>query len=195
MAGFKINNLGGPMVTNPQDSKADWLRDHRFRLVQFLGIDTANNTDILAVKDVDMPEKQIEVLSIQTPGTVYKFAKSAKYSGLKIVFYGTGNLLRTLHKLQEEPHSLAKGLGNFGNDSIVGRPTGYMKEIQIDIYENPQSTEGYSYIFKNAFISKINQGRLSYTSSDIKSIDVEIEYSFFEVRSVSNTADYVVERF
>lgn len=183
MPGFIINNSGGVADPNPANH-TDWLRNHRFSLLNFFGqLPPTANKEFLMLKDVTLPDKTISELAIKTPGTTYKFAKQVSYTDLKMTFYGSAALLTKCLQLGDKAHDLTSGIGDF--DDYKGQVTFMINEDGEAV--DPKTTigggnqTGIKYDYHGAWISNVNHGQLTYTSSDIKSITVTIKFDFFEV--------------
>lgn len=170
MPGFKVNGKGGGIAGPSAAPSGDPLRDHRFRLTTFMGMD-ATQEPFHFVKDVDLPEKVIEVLEIKCPGTTYKFAKSASFTDLKIIFYGTQSLATEIKSLEEGVHNTEDGIGDFDE---------YLKEIQLQMYDGNEA-DMVVFKFKGCWLSNTQWGSLSYGSSELKLITVVVKCNFFEV--------------
>ena len=163
MPGFKIHGEGGDV-----DANIETYRSHRFVLDSFLG-KPGNKSPFDLLKDVDLPERTIEELQIKTPGATYKFGKQANYTDLKLIFYIPPYLVPELEKMQDKVHTTDKGIGDFNK---------YVDEIYLTMYHD---TVDIKMVFKNAWISNITYGQLSYGSSEIKLATVTIKYSWYEL--------------
>ena len=162
MPGFKINGDGDGPAAN-----VETFRTHRFSLETFLG-KSGDTAPFNLLKDVDLPERVIEELQVKTPSTTYKFGKQANYTDLKLTFYIPSKLIIELEKLQDKVHNIDTGIKDF-ND--------YVGEISIILNHEDGDVK---FEFKNAWISNITYGQLSYGSSDIKSATVTIKYSWYK---------------
>lgn len=167
MPGFKIDGKGGDPSAAPS---TDLFRDHRFKLTTFMGMN-ATQEPFYYVKDVDLPEKSIEVLEIKCPGATYKFAKSVSYTDLKLTFYGTQGLAEKIKELEDHVHKTDTGIGDFNE---------YLKEIELQMYDGEESNM-ITFKFKGCWISNTQWGSLSYGSSELKLITVIVKCNFHEV--------------
>ena len=167
MPGFMINGLGGKLGAAPFN---DVLRDHRFKITTFMGI-RADETPFIQVKDIDLPEKIIEVLEIKCPGTTYKFAKSVNYGDLKVVLYGTIELVEKLKTLEDKIHTVDDGIGDFNK---------YLDDVIIEMYDGQESTQ-VTFTCKGCFVHNVSWGNLSYGSSELKLVTVILKCNFYKV--------------
>jgi len=166
MPGFKINGEGdGP------DSKTETLRAHRFSMSIFMG-QPGHNPPLNLLKDVDLPERIIEELQIKTPGSTYKFGKSANYSDLKLVFYTPKDLLSELETYLDLVHTADQGIGDFDD---------YVNDVIIDLNDS-KGSKLVTYSFKNCWVSNIAKSQLSYGSSEILSVTATVKFSWYEVK-------------
>lgn len=173
MPGFIINRSGGPAPTTP--GRRDWLRSHRFELINFFGSTPSNSPEFIALKDVTMPDKKIKNISVETPGTTYKFASQAEYSDLIMIFYGSRDLLVKCLQMADKPHNTREGIRDYNQ---------YMGNVTFQIRDTGSfdgAFSGIEYDYINAWISSVSHGQVSYSSSEIMMITVNIVFSFFNV--------------
>lgn len=192
MPGFNISGNNGPSAKTPSGGNRDWLRSHRFRLIKLFDEDVRFGNDLIYLKDVTIPSKSVADLKITTPGTTYKFAKSADYSDLKLTFYGTEASYRKLLEMAdnekgEGPHSLGEGLGDYHK---------YKGEITFRLYSVgmegvttrrvfiPEDGAGIEYTFSNAWIADVSVGQVSYGSNDLKEIEVIIKIDYYTTKII-----------
>ncbi len=167
MPGFMIDGQGGKVSASPD---SDMMRDHRFKLVTLMG-DDATNLPLALIKDVDLPEKTIEVLEIKCPGTTYKFAKSVTYGDLKLTFYGTKDLIEKIKSYEEEVHTKDEGVKDFN---------GYQKDIEFQMYDGEESPL-VNFKFKDCWLAGSSWGNVSYGSSEIKMITLVFKCNYYEI--------------
>lgn len=173
MPGFSVNGEGGNTPSAPGAGQ-DMLRDHRFKMVTFMDMN-ASQAPFYQIKDVDLPEKIIEVLEIKCPGTTYKFAKSASYTDLKLTFYGTQELASKIKELEHDIHNVDTGVGDFNQ---------YLKDVVLQMYDGEES-EMITFTFKGCWLSNSQWGNLSYGSSELKLITVVVKCHFYEIETAS----------
>jgi hypothetical protein len=164
MPGFKISDEDG----NGPNSKEETFRDHRFILDTFLG-NPGNQPPFNLLKNVDLPERLIEELQIKTPGATYNFSKQLGFGNVKFIFYIPNGLIEKLEELFDKIGNSKTGIQNFNN---------YMSEIGLRMV-HPDGDKAF--LFKNAYISNITYGQLSYGSSEIKQATVTVRFSWYEV--------------
>lgn len=194
MPGFVIGGEGGPARTSLGPNR-DWLRSHRFQLVNFFGQKAVSSTadasdsapEFVMVKDVVMPDKKMSMLKVKTPGTTYSFASQAEYTDLKITFYGSRALLTKCYQMADKVHNTREGLRDYHQ---------YKGELVFRLFDHftrpfsiagltvpiPVTASGIEYSYKNAYISHVQHGQVSYTSSEIMSITATVPFDFFDVK-------------
>jgi len=171
MPGFIINTSGGLAPTTP--GGRDWLRSHRFELINFFGSTPSNSPEFIALKDVTMPSKKLKSISVETPGTTYKFASQAEFSELVMTFYGSRELLIKCLQMADKPHNTREGIRDYNQ---------YKGTVVFQIRDTGSfdgSFSGIEYDYKNAWISDVSNGQVSYSSSEIMMITVNIVFDFF----------------
>lgn len=171
MPGFKIGGDGGPLTAAPS---VDLLRDHRFTMTTFMGMD-ATTDPFIQLKDITLPEKVIETLEIKCPGTTYKFAKSANYTDLVLTFYGTSGLVDRIEDLENSVHNVNTGIGDFNT---------YLNDVTVNFTDNMGSPLSVL-LFSNCFLSNTKFGDLTYGSSDIKLITVTLKINYYTITQAS----------
>lgn len=177
MTGFIINDQGNDKYDAKLSvGRGDWHRDHRFRLTSFFNnIDSSFKDYLNQVKDITLPDKEIDELSIKTPGTTYKFPKQANYSDLKIKFYSNSSFLSKVQSISENVHSISEGVGDYNK---------HMDLVAISIFGTgnvARDRQLIKYRYFNSWISSITHGDLSYSSNDIKIITVNVKFSYYEM--------------
>jgi len=168
MPGFVINGTGGPAITIP--NSGDWLRSNRFVLTSFFGKAPSSNGFgyLYALKSVQLPSKVIKELEIEGLGTTYKFAKSVSYDDLKMTFYGCWELLDYLYGISNKIHTEETGISDFDI---------YKGIIELVMYETNKIAINFKYV--GAWINNIDHGQVSYGSSEIQEITVNIKYDYY----------------
>lgn len=168
MPGFSIGNPDGPSAT------VETYREHRYRLVQFFDVAVSDDSAFIYLKEVTIPEKSLDILSIKTPGTTYNFAKSAKYSDLKLVFYATDKFISQVYNLEEQFHTIDEGIKDF--DLYKGDIVWHLFDDGLGNIEN-----SIRYNAKGCLVSRVGWGQLSYESSSIKQVEVEVKVDYLTV--------------
>lgn len=168
MPGFKI---GGSSKNGPDASpKVDYYRDHRFKLTNFLGMKPSVENGFISVKEIVVPDETYEQLKINTSSAQYNFAKKVTFSDLKLSFYANKMLRKELINLKKKVWTPDTGIGDYGE---------YKDTVKI-IMTDGSGAQVCAFSYKNAAISMLLWGTLSYTSSEIKSVTVSISFDYVE---------------
>ena len=171
MPGFKINGQG----TGPDGSPSiELLKDHRFTLTEFLGMDGTQDP-FIQLKEVTLPEKVVETLEIKCPGTTYKFAKSVNYTDLVLSFYGTSGLIDKIEELENKVHTVDSGIGDFNT---------YLGDVTLNFTDGEGSPLSIL-LFSNCFLSNTKFGDVSYGSSEIKLITLTLKCNYYTITQAS----------
>jgi hypothetical protein len=175
MPGFFIRRDIGAPTQYDVSATDEFSRVHRFFLINFLGLQP-NQFPWHFIKDLTVPEKDIESLDIPTAGAVYKFPKQVKYGDAQIVWYGTPELELKLIKMAEnKTHNDKEGTKNGTNLIEIGL-TDSQGELTL------------RHKLYNCWISSIKRSELTYTSSEFLYITAVIKLSHY--KTFSGWGDY-----
>jgi len=165
MPGFNI----GPN-SNGLTNQVEMLFNHRW-LITMCGSMSRDST--IVAKECSLPSLKIEQQDILAGSTTYKFAKSAKWDDVEIIFYDNGSIIKDLTLWSEMVYSNADGIGKHSKNG------GYKKKCEIGLLDG-QGGILNKHILHNAWPKSINHGKLTYTSSDIKLITLVLAFDYAE---------------
>lgn len=141
----------------------------------FLGINVYGKP-ILYLKECSFPSYSFDVETVDTGHAKYHFPSSITWDDVKIVFYGTKDLIR---KLEEYKNKL-------WNDKNGVRPINDFVDttvIRVFTYDNK---EAMKYTLNNAWIKSLSYSNLTYENSDILNVSAVISYSWADVLVYNN---------
>lgn len=187
MPGFRVGSEGGN-----NDTFGVSLSD-RFKYTYTWEIDRlqdevvgmADSRYLVYAKDVSLPAFNVSMERHIGSSLEYKFAKSVSYDDIKISFYDTQDLYKKLKQWRQSVYDWQTG---------IKTPEQYKKNSTIKIYDPTwQDSKGvvgidneavsYAYDLVGSWPSVIRHGDLTYTSSDVKIVEVTLTYDFAVVRS------------
>ena len=163
MSGFSVNGTGG----GPPNT-VETLRDHRWLINQLGPVET---DQLIFAKDLQLPDLRFDKLEVLGGALWYKFAKSAKWEDITVVFYDTGDMLEQLNKWRDLVFTNDDGIK-------IHAPSGGYKDICEFILTDGDDVPINAITLHNAWPLVISQGKLTYTSSNIKLISVTLSYDF-----------------
>lgn len=163
-------NVGGQVgsVKGPS-SFQEYLHTYTWEVFQLFG---NHETLLVNAKDITVPTFTVGIETYQGSALEYKFAKSVSYDDVKITFYDVVGLIKIVKNWRQSVWTQDSGL-KLAND--------YKKESKINVYPPTwEPKDGYSWILKGSWPSVIRHGDLTYTSSDVKVVEVTVAYDWAE---------------
>lgn len=169
MPGFSIGNNGGGGPSNTVET----LRENRW-IIRQLG--PVKPEEVIYAKELTLPEIRIDRYEVLGGLLYYKFAKSVKWEDAIVTFYDTGKILNELTRWRDLVYTNEEGIKSH---SPAG---GYKKTCEFLLLGGADINEPINVItLENAWPATISHGRLSYTSSEIKIVTVNIAYDYSRI--------------
>ncbi len=169
MPGFRIGGYGGEMPNTLEPARANrWI-------IKNLGPVTKRYAMFVA-KDLTLPQWKVDKLEIMGGVLWYKFAKSIKWDDITISFYDIPqpnySAFREINKWIDLVHTNENGIKKHGG-------SGYKMDCVFEELDG-NGTTVRSIRLKNAWPNGFNWGKLTYTSSDLKLIELTLSYDWAE---------------
>jgi hypothetical protein len=178
MPGFRVDKLGDesrlgnvhPVSTAEFYTSYSWEIESLFDLYDPLG---SNNRALIYLKDATLPTFIVNSEKVMGANLEYKFAKSVAWEDVKLTWYDSTGLFEILTEWRKQIWTSAAGLKP---------PNSYKRESILRSYLDSGEDSGPVQIFrlKNSWPSSIRHGELSYTSSEIKIVEVSLSYDWAE---------------
>jgi hypothetical protein len=175
MPGFVINSVGGH--ESAPSGRREYYYNYFWEIIQIgwgpLGPEAPRSDNpLISLKDASLPTFTVNKENYQGSSLEYKFAKSVTWDDIKITWYDTLGLLQKIKEWRESIWTQRCGLGQAN------------KYKQNSIIRNylPTGQGGVFWILVNSWPSVIRSGELTYTSSDVKLIEVTLTYDWAEDR-------------
>ena len=162
-------NYGGPPNTT------ETLRNYRWAVTQMGPIRIEN---LKLLKDLQLPDLEITIQEIQGAQLTYKFAKGVKWADAQITFYDDGYLLDELIKWKNMMYTTGVGIKSHAP------VRGYKQECSFHLLDGCLNSVNRLFL-KNAFPRNIQNGRLSYSDTGIKVVNVILAYDWAEFEGKS----------
>jgi len=160
MPGFAIQGGAGP--SNVQET----LRSNRW-VVQQLGPIT-DTFSLKLAKDLQLPNFNVTQETHTGGSLVYKYAKEINYQDVTISFYDFQGFINTLDEWRKMIWTPEDGLKDAGT---------YKAESKFQLLKGDGEVV-HTYVLKNSWPKKIGHGQLSYSSSEIKYVQVILAYDW-----------------
>jgi hypothetical protein len=185
MPGFTVQNIGGHQVgtSSATPSNADYFYNYSWYIESlFVGF-RGNNViaeqvnergdALLHVRDVTLPTFTANKDTIKGTALDYKFANGIAFDDVKVTWYDTNGLINIIRSWRESVWTPERGIstpGEYKKDS-------YINQYILSEYNN-NNVPKIRHKLHGSWPSIIRHGDLTYTSSDIKVVEVTITYDW-----------------
>jgi hypothetical protein len=135
----------------------------------------------VGIRDVNLPDISFEIETAKGANIDYKFASRVKFSDLSFTFYDTLDLCSYLVDWRNLIWNYTDG---------IKLATNYKKTTKISVHHPFETNEDSNivvqeYLFEGSWPSSIKYGKLTYTASDCKFVDVTITYDGMVLRKIN----------
>jgi len=170
MAGFnvvgtKFNGFGD----NEALSLATFIPTFTWEVATLFEENAAKGTALVYAKDVSLPSITFEKEEYTGASLKYKFASGAVYDDIRLTFYDTDYLLPYLIRWRK----------SVWEETGLKTASNYKKESVIKVYDQTGQIQ-QTFKLIGSWLSVIKHGDLTYTSSDLKFVDLTITYDWAE---------------
>ena len=169
MPGFVINGQGGLGLTKAKDT-TDYYYTYTWEIENFYENQAYANIGVIHCKTITLPSFNVAQETVMGASLEYKFAKSVNWADVKVAWYDTAGFLDTVKKWRKTVWSPQYGFAAV---------TKYKKESRLRTFL-PDGTGVQEYRLINSWPSVIKYGELTYTTSDIKKVEVTLTYDWAE---------------
>lgn len=173
MPGFVVRGIngdfGGQVGVRQLGATEEYLYTYTWEIFELF----ETREDLLInAKDITTPTFTVGIENQQGASLEYKFAKSVSYDDVKVTFYDTVGLIRILKGWRERVWTANDGL------KLAER---YKRNSRIYVYPPTWDlNDGESWRLIGSWPSVIRHGELTYTSSDVKVVEVTVTYDWAE---------------
>lgn len=172
MPGFIIQGMGGQVLSSRVSSgRRQYYYNYFWEIEQLFGTDSFSSTDALvALKDATLPTFTVNKETYVGSSLEYKFAKNVTWEDIKITWYDTEGLLAFVKGWRKVVWTPEKGLQ---------MPNEYKKQSILHHFL-PTGKKDNKWLLINSWPSQIRNGDLTYTSSEVKLVEVTVTYDWAE---------------
>lgn len=170
MPGFAVQNLGGLAGDSRAVSTQEFIYNYCWEIFDLF--ETQDKDLLVYAKEATAPVFSVGIENHQGTSLNYKFAKNVTYDDVKITFYDSVGLLRIMKNWRERVWT---------SDDGIKTAESYKKNSRLLIYPptwNVNDCENWKLI--GSWPSTIRHGDLTYTSSDVKLVEVTVTYDYAE---------------
>lgn len=170
MPGFNVENVVNYTIGQTvAKSSTQFIYNYTWEVHKLFDTSAAN-TPIVYVKDVSLPSVTLGKEDVKGASLNYKFASEATYDDVRLTFYDTVGFLELLRKWRKSIWDQSTGLRTAYE---------YKKQSDIKVY-TPDGELTEIYVLNGSWPSTIKYGDLTYTSSDVKFVDLTVSYDWAE---------------
>lgn len=149
------------------NSGAQYYYNYTWQIFQLAGM-SFDGTALINLRDASLPTFTANQDSYVSSSLEYKWAKSVTWDDIKVSWYDTWGLNDIMRTWRGSVWSEKNGL------QVAGE---YKKRSQIDVYL-PSGYGTITWCLVGSWPKIIKQGELTYTSSDVKLIEVTVTYDW-----------------
>lgn len=176
MAGFMLGiERGDSGVVAP----AQPIYTYTWRLDELTGNGINDNSPLIYVKELSLPEFGVETEDVPGASIKYKYAKGITWNDVKITFYSTGGLLAALEDLKSKVWSPETGI----QSAVEYKRTSGITQFYAD-----DQTEAQSWTLNGSWIKGISHSNLTYTGSDVHNVIATVAYDWAESSPGNNSS-------
>lgn len=168
MPGFVVNAEGGAGITSVPEN-TEYYHTYTWEIEQIAGdFVGGQRSHLVNVKEMTLPTFTTTKETIMGASLEYKFAKSVNWDDVKITWYDTAGMLATIKQWRETIWDQEYGIAAVDT----------YKQESILRTHLPDYTAINEWVLMNSWPSQIKHGDLTYTSSDIKVVEVTLTYDW-----------------
>ena len=132
------------------------------------------NRSLIYVKDCTLPDFQLDSIKYDSPSTTYQFASRGSWNDVKLTFYDTKDLIKTLYSMRDKIWDAKDGIKQAIN---------YKRNSAITVYTASYNGDNdgeisAKWILVNSWISNLSQSPLTYESSAMHECNVTLKYDY-----------------
>lgn len=169
---------GGNQFLRYTSSSTKFLYNYFWEVPVIFDKSTANIDSLICLKDVTLPSITFEKETYTAASLQYKYASGVVYDDISMTFYDTKDLLSYIIEWRSNIWTQASGLKTASE---------YKKNSNIYVY-TPDGDLCQNFKIYGSWPSSIKYGSLTYTTSDLKYVDLSITYDWMEEATDNNVA-------
>ncbi len=174
MPGFIVGKIGGNTPDESAPATADYYYTYTWHIDQLFntlsGESKVNTSALIHAKDMTLPTFSVTKESVRGASVEYKYAGGVSWDDIKITWYDTRLLLEPIRMWRRLVWTDKEGLGparKYKRESIISQ---YLPD------EEPSGPGARVFKLLGSWPSLIRYGDLTYTTSDVKLVEVTLSY-------------------
>ena len=171
MPGFVVQGMGGAIGAGVGvNSRRQYYYNYFWEIDNLFGTSFLSNEALIGLKDASLPTFTVNKETYVGSSLEYKFAKSIIWEDIKVAWYDSDGLLSSMRDWRKMVWKPESGL-QMAND--------YKKRSRIQHFL-PTGKKVNTWTLYNSWPSQIRNGELTYTSSEVKLVEVTVTYDWAE---------------
>lgn len=168
MPGFVVPGAGGGHRA-AQSSRRQYYYNYFWEIIKLFETEGWDpESPLIGLRECSLPTMTVNKETYNGASLEYKFAKNVTWEDIKATWYDSVGLLQVMKEWRSSVWTPECGLAP-AND--------YKRESRMSYYL-PTGLKTNVWILKNSWPSQIRHGDLTYTSSDVKIVEVTITYDW-----------------
>lgn len=169
MPGFLVDGNWGTPHRTSAESRREYYYNYTWDLTSVFEIYSPSSLpQLVCLKEMGTPTFTVNKEHYQGASLEYKFAKSVVWDDIKVTWYDTVGLLSIVRQWRQSVWTPEQGLKQANE---------YKKTTLINSFL-PTGQSEQSWRLINSWPSQIRHGDLTYTSSEVKLVEVAITYDW-----------------
>lgn len=178
MPGFAVSGgINGPFGGQGQEwagsSTREFIYTYTWQIMNLMDRNvniSGPESALIYAKEMTLPTFSVGIENHQGASLEYKFAKSVSWDDIKITFYDSVGMINILRSWRQQVWTADQGLLQADE---------YKKESEIDVLTPSWIPEtATTWRLFGSWPSTIRHGDLTYTSSDVKIVEITVTYDF-----------------
>lgn len=174
MPGFSIRDIGGNGSGVPATTR--YLYNYMWQVELVFGDNVGlgrNGTTLIHLKDATLPSFVVNKEIVLGSALEYKYGKSVSWEDVKLTWYDNIGLISVMKEWRQRVWSADRGM----------RPANeYKQQTALSVLppDSDDPNEVVRFLLHGSWPSLIRHGDLTYTSSDVKIVEVTVTYDWAE---------------
>jgi hypothetical protein len=168
MPGFMVGGIGGMPDKSSVSGRRQFYYNYTWDIESIFQDSPAGKPPLVCLRDASLPTFTVNKETYQGASLEYKFAKSVVWEDIKVSWYDSEGLLPIMKTWREMVWTPECGI----------KPPNLYKFDTILNHFLPTGAKQNQWKLNNSWPSQIRHGDLTYTSSEVKIIEVTVSYDW-----------------
>lgn len=170
MPGFIVQGMGGGGGSSGVSSRRQYYYNYFWEVLNLFDANISRFEPLISLKDATLPTFTVNKETVMGASLEYKFAKSITWEDIKITWYDSEGFFPYVRSWRRMVWDQATGL----------QQANVYKRESLLHYFLPTGKRANQWHLINSWPSQIRNGDLTYTSSEVKLVEVTVSYDWAE---------------